>query len=125
AGPRESARVRPGADERERYAVARHPRGETPELDGVVLCGKISAAAPRLVPDAPQTDAKRIAIAATLAQLGERGGARGRIAVLDPLVEIAGRQAAQVGGEIRRTARKAAEPHEFVRAERVWLVLAG
>ena len=55
-----------------------------------------------------------LAIAGRGALLGQRVRARGRVAVLDPLVEVARRQAAQVGGEIGRAADQPAEPHELV-----------
>ena len=106
-----------------RRVEARHPRREAAELHRVLLGGEIAAAAPALVADAPVADLQRILLAVLGAQIGQRRRAGGRVAVLDPLVEVARRQAAQVGGEVGLAADHAAEARELDRAEMVRVVL--
>src|SRR5207249_1865684 len=54
-------------------------------------------------------------------QIRQTRRARRRVAVLNPLVEIASGQAAHIGRNVRRGAGQATEAHEFVCAETVWI----
>src|SRR5262245_59141396 len=94
-GPGEAAAVRPRADERQVHAELGDPGDEPPVLDRVLLGREVAAAAPGLVADAPEPDPERLGVTAGGPQLGERGAARWRVAVIHPLIEVAGRQAAQ------------------------------
>src|SRR5918996_2221033 len=62
--PAEIAAVRSRADECRPRAVLRNPRGVTAVFGRVLLRGEVAAAAPGFVADAPETDTKRLAIAA-------------------------------------------------------------
>src|SRR5205823_5268012 len=108
------AAVGAGGDELQGGAVLRQPRGVPTEFGGVLLGREIAAAAPRLVADAPVPHAERLAIAARRAQVGHRRRAGRRVAVLDPLIEIAGGQTADVRGDVRRGAGQPAKADELV-----------
>ena len=111
------AAVGSSGDELDRDAESRHPRRVAPELGRVFFGREVAAAAPRLVADAPVADVERIAIAPPRAQIRHRRRAGGRVAVFNPLVQVARRQAAHVGGDVRRRAGQTAEVDELVRAE--------
>src|SRR5262249_25578161 len=93
--------------------------GVPAELGRVFFRGEISAASPGLVADAPVADVEGITIAAGRAQVRHCRRARGRIAVLDPLIEIARRETADIRGDVRGRAGEAAEVDELVRAEAI------
>src|SRR5439155_1144218 len=69
------------------------------------------------------SDSIRLALPARRPLLGERGASRRRIAVLQPLVERARGERAEIDGEIGLSRDQTAEPHELVRAELVGIVL--
>ena len=115
--------VRPRGDEVQRYAHARRPGRVAPEGRRVFLGRHFPTAAPPLVAYAPEVDVERVVVAGLLAQFGQRSRARWRVAVVDPLVEIFGWQAAHVAREVRFRAGHPAQPHEFVGAERIRLEL--
>ena len=120
-GPGDIVAVRTGGDEGQRDAHAGRPGGVAAERGRVLLGRHVAAATPALVAHAPQADVERIAVAALFSQARQRGRAGRCVAVVDPLVEILGRQAPDVAGNVRRGAGEPAEPHELRSAERVGL----
>ena len=76
------------------------PGGDFAVELAVLFRGEIAAAAPALVADAPELDVEGLFVAVGGALVGERVRAGGLVAVLDPLVEVARGQAAEVGREI-------------------------
>ena len=122
AGPFVFGVVRTGGDERKIGAVLRNPCRETTEFGGVFTRSHFAAAAPGFVADAPVTDVEWIFASGGGSEIGQGGAARGRVAIFDPAVEIAGREAADVGGEIRLASGEFAELDELVGAEFVGVV---
>ena len=124
-----------GDEAQRRAAVVRRPRGKAAEHCRVLLGDEVAAASPTLVAHAPQVHVEGVYISIRRALCGEgirrggRGGVRGhqpggRVAVLDLLVEVARRQRAQVGGQIRLASDGAAGVHELVQAVAVGVLLA-
>src|SRR5690349_6728820 len=99
ARPAQFAGVGAGGDEAELLAVAGSPCGVAAVFDGVVFGREVAAAAPVLIADAPVGDVERRGFPIGGALRGERGGAGGGVAVLDPMPEFLRRQTAQVSGE--------------------------
>src|SRR5437867_9301521 len=116
--PVQVAAVRARADERQ-LPAPREPRRVAAERRRVLLGREVAAASPGLVPDAPEADAERVALAVGRALVGGRGGPRGRVAVLHPAPEILRREAAHVGGDVGLGAGEAAEARELDGAELV------
>src|SRR5947208_15334859 len=92
-------------------------------LGGVFLRREYADAPPVLVADSPIAHPERLALAARRPLLGERGASRRRIAVLQPLVERARGERAEIDGEVGLSRDQTAEPHELVRARPAGSVL--
>src|SRR5437016_7729883 len=115
--------VRTRRDQRQRLAVVRQPSRVSAELSGILLRCKVPATAPGLVSHSPVAHVVRLRRARLGALLGKRGAARRRIAVLHPAVKFRGRQAAEVGGEVRLRPDESAEMDKLIRAEFVGVIL--
>ena len=136
AGPVDVVAVGADGDEAERIAgVAGSPGGEAAEHGGVLLGDEVAAAAPTLVADSPEVDVEGVGVAVGCALGGERVGrvgggrvrgdrTRGRVAVFDFLVEVAGGEGAHVGGEVGFGADGSAGVHELVEAVAVGVLLS-
>src|ERR1700748_1630537 len=114
--------IRTGSDEAQLAAVLRNPRGELAILRGIFGGSHIAPATPRFVANTPVANVERILTAARRAKIGERGTARGRIAVFDPAIEIGCGKAAKICREKWLAAGQFAELDEFVGAEFVGIV---
>src|SRR5581483_6188294 len=82
------AAVWPGGDVLEVHTECRNPGCESAKLDGIFVAGEIAATAPTFISDAPILHIERFAVAALRAQFRHGGLACGRIAVIDPLIEV-------------------------------------
>ena len=111
------------------------PGGVAAELGSVLFGGEVSAASPGLVAYAPEVYVEGVGVAVGGALCGEGircgfgcgvGGevACGGVAVLDLLVEVAGGEGAEIGGEIGLGADGSAGVHELVEAVLVGVLLA-
>ena len=98
------SRARP--DEAQLQPIVGNPGGEAAKLHGVFFRPEVAAAAPGLIADAPISHVVGFAAAVAGARLGQRGAARGRVAILHPFVEIVRGQAADVGGQVRLVRRR-------------------
>src|SRR5215471_18613281 len=117
AGPVQIAAVWPRTHKRKARPVPGNPLGEPPVLACVFFGRKVAAAAPGFIPHTPVTNVERVAVAARSSHVGQRGGARRRVAILDPFIEITRGETANVRGEIRFRADEPAKPDELIRAE--------
>src|SRR6266567_1471039 len=104
-------------------SVFRNPLGEAAILGGVLFRSEIPTAAPGLIADSPIAHREGLAVATRRAGISQGRRARGRIAVLDPFVEVPRRKTAHVRGDVGLRADQPAEAHELVCPELVWIVI--
>src|SRR5579859_828141 len=101
-----------------------NPFGVAAKLTGVLLGSLVAAAAPALISDTPILDIEGFLVAIGGAEVGEGVTFPGwRVAVLNPLVEVARRETADVGGQIGPTTDGRARLHELVGAEGIGILL--
>src|SRR6266568_9176550 len=103
-------------------SISRYPSGEPAVLHGVLLRSKVTAATPRFVAHSPVTNVERIFEPGSSPFVGQRGGARGGVAVLNPAIELLGWQAAQICSQVRLPADQLAKLHELISAEAIGII---
>ena len=104
-GPVEIAAVGARGDEREFRAEVGHPGRVAAVFARVGIRCELAAAPPAFIADAPVAYRVRLSRSVGCAQLGQTGTAGRGVAVFDPLVEVLGTQAADIGGQVRAALR--------------------
>ena len=102
------------SDEGQFLSILGNPCRISAKLHGIFLRRKISAATPRLVPDAPIAHSEGLGVSCRGAHIRQGRTTRGRIAIFHPAIKFGRRKTANIGRKIRLASNQLAELDELV-----------